>query len=135
MTWSVVKEAIGKNSSRRQNFPNKIDLGSKFIASTDSIEESLIDISLKLAQMLQKKISTPLANFDTYLNNKCNIFQLENALGINGLKGAFYSLKTNKSPDYDDISSNMIKQCFGTLKRPLRYIYNICGRHKFILSH
>ena len=55
MTWSVVKEAIGKNSSRRQNFPNKIDSGSKFIASTDSIDESLINISLKLAQMLQKK--------------------------------------------------------------------------------
>ena len=34
MTWSVVKEAIGKNSSRRQEFPNKIDLGSKFITST-----------------------------------------------------------------------------------------------------
>ena len=34
MTWSVVKEAIGKNSSRRQKFPNKIDLGSKFITST-----------------------------------------------------------------------------------------------------
>ena len=66
-----------------------------------------------------------MANFDKYLNNKCNIFQPENALSINELKDAFYSLKTNKSPDYDGISSNIIKQYFGTLNRPLHYIYNI----------
>ena len=56
----------------------------------------------------------------------CNIFQPESALNINGLKDAFYSLKTNKSPGYDDISSNIIKQFFGTFNRPLHYIYNIC---------
>ena len=55
----------------------------------------------------------------------CNIFQPENGLSINALKGFFYSLKTNKNPGYDDISSNTIKQCFGTLNRPLHYIYNI----------
>ena len=66
-----------------------------------------------------------MANFDKYLNNKCNIFQPENALSINELKDAFYSLKTNKSPGYDGISCNIIKQCFSTLNRPLHYIYNI----------
>ena len=55
----------------------------------------------------------------------CNTFQPENGLSINALKGFFYSLKTNKNPGYDDISSNTIKQCFGTLNRPLHYIYNI----------
>ena len=57
MTWSVVKEAIGKNSSRRQNFPNKIDLGSKFIASTDSIDESLINISI--TSVISFSLKTP----------------------------------------------------------------------------
>ena len=46
-------------------------------------------------------------------------------MSINELKDAFYSLKTKKSPGYGDISSNIIKQCFGTLNRPLHYIYNI----------
>ena len=117
------QKAIGKNSSQWQKFPNKINLGSKFITSTHSKPKTLTNILLKLVQILQ--ISTPLANFDTYLNNKCNIFQPENALSINELKDAFYSLKTNKSPGYDSISSNIIKQCFGTLNRPLLYIYNI----------
>ena len=71
------------------------------------------------------KISTPLANFDTHLNIKCNIFQPKNSLKISDLKDAFYSPKTNKIPGYDGISSNIIKQCFGTLNRPSHYIRNI----------
>ena len=46
-------------------------------------------------------------------------------MSINELKDDFYSLKTSKSRGYDGISSNIIKQCFGTLNRPLHYIYNI----------
>ena len=66
-----------------------------------------------------------MANFDTYLNNECNTFQPENVLSLNELKDAFYSLIINKSPAYDSISSNIIKQYFCTLNRPLHYIYNI----------
>ena len=40
MTWSVIKEARGKNFSWRQNFTNKINLGSKFITSADSVAEN-----------------------------------------------------------------------------------------------
>ena len=66
-----------------------------------------------------------MANFDTYLKNMCNIFQPGNDLSINERKDAFSSLKTNNSPGYDDISSNIIKHCFGTLERPLHYVCNI----------
>ena len=38
--WSVIKEAIGKNSSRQKKFPKKINLGRNFITSTDSIAEN-----------------------------------------------------------------------------------------------
>ena len=117
------QKAIGKNSSQWQKFPNKINLGSKFITSTHSKPKTLTNILLKLVQILQ--ISTPLANFDTYLNNKCNIFQPENASSIKELTDTFYSLKINKNPGYDDISSNIIKQCFDTLNRPLHYLCNI----------
>ena len=125
LTWSVVKEVIGKNSSWRQNFSNKINLGSKFITSTDSVAKNFNKYFTEIGPSLANRISTLLANFDTYLNNKCNIFQLETPLSMNELNDAFYSLKTNRSPGYDSISSSIIKQCFGTLNRPLHYIYNI----------
>ena len=48
MAWSVIKEAIGKNSSRRQKFPSEIDLGSKFITSTDSIAKNFKKYSTEI---------------------------------------------------------------------------------------
>ena len=125
MTCSVIKEAIGKNSSWQQKFPNKVNLGSKFITSTDSIAGNFCKYFTEIGPNLANKISTPLTSFDTYLSKRCYIFQPEIALSINELKDAFYSLKTSESPGYGGISSNIIKQCFGTLNRPLYYIYNI----------
>ena len=39
---------------------------------------------------------------------------------MNELKDAFYSLKSNENPGYDDISYNVIKKCFGSLCEPLK---------------
>ena len=43
---------------------------------------------------------------------------------INKLKEAFFlSLKTNKSPGFDKISPNVIKNCFSELNDPLKYLF------------
>ena len=47
------------------------------------------------------------------------------SLSMNDLKDAFYSLKSNKSPGYDDITYNVIKKCFGSLRQPLKYLFNL----------
>ena len=50
----------------------------------------------------------------------------------NELKEAFYPLKTNKSAGYDDISYNVVKNCFGELCHPLLHIFNLSSsRGKF----
>ena len=41
-----------------------------------------------------------------------NLKMDKNSLSINELKEAFFSLKTNKSPGYDDINLNVVKKCF-----------------------
>ena len=48
-----------------------------------------------------------------------------NLLTINELKYAFFSLKINKSPGYDEISFNVVKKCFGELCDPLKFIFEI----------
>ena len=40
------------------------------------------------------------------------------------VRNAFYSLKTNKSPGYDDISFNGINNVFDFIVEPLRYIFS-----------
>ena len=42
----------------------------------------------------------------------------------NELKDAFYSLKFNESPGYNEINIGMIKQYFGNLHTPLHHLFN-----------
>ena len=42
---------------------------------------------------------------------------------INEPKEVFFILKTNKSPGYDEVSSNVIKNCFSELNYPLKYLF------------
>ena len=49
----------------------------------------------------------------------------KNSLSINELKEASFSLKTNKSPEYDDINFNVVKKCFGEINEPLKHLFNL----------
>ena len=40
------------------------------------------------------------------------------------VRNAFYSLKTNKSPGYDDIPFDAINNVFDFIVEPLRYIFS-----------
>ena len=53
-----------------------------------------------------------------YYVTGCGIFQPEKAVSVNEMKEGFFSLKTNKSADYD-VNFNIVKRCFGTLDKPL----------------
>ena len=44
---------------------------------------------------------------------------------VHELKEAFFYLKLNKSPGYDEVSFNVIKKCFGSLHKPLLHIFNV----------
>ena len=48
-----------------------------------------------------------------------------NPLTINELKDAFFSLKINKTPGYDEISFNIVKKCFGELYDLLKFIFEL----------
>ena len=55
----------------------------------------------------------------------CDSTQAESTLTINELTNVFFSLKINKSPGYDEISFNVVKNCFGPLLKPLMFIFNL----------
>ena len=40
------------------------------------------------------------------------------------VRNAFHSLKTSKSPGYDDISFNAVDNVFDFIVEPLRYIFS-----------
>ena len=49
---------------------------------------------------------------------------MEKPVTINQLKSTFSYLKINQSAGFDEISFNVIKNCFGELCDPLKYIFN-----------
>ena len=54
-------------------------------------------------------------NFDSYLPHVCTIFA-EKSVTEEELKRAFFSLKLNKTPGYDNINVNVVKKIYEELK-------------------
>ena len=62
--------------------------------------------------------------FENYLE-AYNITQPEKDLTVNELKDAFFYLKSNRTPGYDELGFNVIKKCFGNLHKPLPQIFHV----------
>ena len=122
-TWCVIKEIIGKEKTQQQNFPQKICVGNKEITDLKTIAEKFNKFFTKIGPNLAKNIDPSSVTFDNYLKT-FNANQPGHNLTINELKDAFFFLKLNKSPGYDEISFNVIKICFGSFHKPLRHIFN-----------
>ena len=73
---------------------------------------------------LAKTIQASSLNVASFIEN-CNSTQVESTLTVNELKEAFFSLKINKSPGYDDIRFNVVRNCSGSLLKPLMAIFNL----------
>ena len=70
------------------------------------------------------KIPPSNMNFDSYLPHVCPIFA-EKSVTEEELKRAFFSLKPNKTPGYNNINVNIVKKIYEELKTPLMRIFNI----------
>ena len=102
-----------KGSNRLKNYYKPKKIAEKF-------NNFFINIGPKLAQ----KIEAPTETFDSYLK-KINKRQPEYPLTMNELKEAIFSLETNKCPGHDEISFNVLKNCFGSLSKPLLHVFRL----------
>ena len=80
--------------------------------------------SLILTQKLADDIPTATRSFESYAQ-KTNERTKDEPITIYEPKDAFLPFKINESAGYDEISSNIIKICFGKLCDPLKYIINL----------
>ena len=79
-----------------------------------------VDIGPKLASM----ISEPQTKFDQYLNPQQN-FMGEANLTDDEVKEALRSLKSSKTPEYDNISSNVVNETSNIFLTQLKHIFNL----------
>ena len=73
---------------------------------------------------LAAKVSHGTTSFESYLPNISTIFR-ENCLAEEEFKNATFSVKTNKSPGYNNIHVNVIRNFYNELKTPLMNIFNL----------
>ena len=80
--------------------------------------------SLILIQKLADDIPTVTRSFESCVQ-KTNERIKDEPITIYEPKDVFFPVKINESAGYDEISSNVIKTCFGKLCDPLKYIFNL----------
>ena len=74
--------------------------------------------------ILAKQIPESENTFESYLVKTSTTMQHKSVV-INELRDAFFSVKLNKSPGYDEISFNVVNKCFRELCEPLKHVFNL----------
>ena len=123
-TWGVMKELIAKTRNTESSLPIKLVIEKKEVTEIKDIAEEFNNFFTNVGQNLAKKVPNSSNSFTSFLN-QTHIIMEKNSLSINELKETFFSLKTNKSPGYDDINVNVVKKCFGEINEPLRHLFNL----------
>ena len=117
-----MKELIGKVKLKSSNLPRKITGDKVDLFDQTKIVHEFNFFFTNIEKNLASKIPNASTPFE-YFVNKSDFVMETKPLSMNELKDAFYSLKSNKSPGYDNISHNVIKKCFGSLCKPLKYLF------------
>ena len=123
-TWSIMKELIGKIKLKSSNLPRRITVNEVDIFDKRKIANEFNAFFINIGSKLASKIPNASTTFESYINKLDSIMKTKQ-LSMNELKDAFFSLKINKSPGYDDISFNVLKKCFSSLCEPLKYLFNL----------
>ena len=120
----MIKKCIGKKKYSHENFPKTLLINNKDITNVDLIAENFNKYFSDIGPKLAKNIEVSSIDFRSYIKEHDSI-QSEGDLTVNELEEAFFSLKINKSSRYNEISFNVVKNCFGPLIKPLMYIFNL----------
>ena len=115
------------------NFPQKIVLDKIEIVGENEIANEFIKFFKNIDPKLSRKIPQPLKCFESYAN-RVNSEKENKQITVNELNEAFDSLKTNKSAGYDDISYDIVKNCFGELCESLLHIFNLSSSSGIFLD-
>ena len=99
-------------------------MNGKDITDEELIAKTFNKYFAEIGPKLAKNIQKSAINFESFMKI-CDSRQAERALTINELKDAFFSLQINKIPGYDEISFNVVRNCFGPLLKPLMFIFNL----------
>ena len=116
-TWGVMKEILGKCTTKSSTLPTKITINKTDIFDAAKIADEFNKCFTNIGTDLANKILNASKPFDSYIT-KAKTSMESQPLSINELKDAFFSLKINKSPGHDGVSFNVIKNVLVSYVNP-----------------
>ena len=110
--------------STKGNFPRRMIIDGQEIFDQEKIancfNKFFVDIGPKLASMIPESQT----KFDQYLNPHQTLIGEANLIDYK-IKEVLRSLKRNKNPGYDSISSSVVNETLDIFFNPLKYIFNL----------
>ena len=119
-----MKELLAKIKLKSSNLPIKITVNKIDIFDERKIANQFNAFFTNIRGELTSKIPNAVIAIESYITKSHSIMETKQR-SMNELKDAFFSLKIKKSPRYDDISFNVLKKCFSSLREPLNYLLNL----------
>ena len=104
--------------------PQKIRVKKTDILDLEKIATEFRRFFANVGPMVAKQIPESKKAFESYLVKTFATMQ-HKSVSTNELRDAFFPLKLNKSPGYDEVSFNVVKKCFSELCEPLKNIFSL----------
>ena len=121
--WNVMKAVKGKSKICNDKFPKSLDIIKEDITDKKFIAETFNKFFINIGSNLADKIPPSSTNFESYLLNITTALS-DKPSSEKEFKDAFFTLKTNKSPGYDNLHVNVIRSMYHELKIPLMNIFS-----------
>ena len=120
-----MKEIIGKmHQHNKSKLSRKLFVDEEYITLETEIAKKFNEFFTEIGPSLARKIPTQSKPFESFMK-KASTTLLERCLTIIELKDAFFPLKmNNNSTSAEEISFNVIKNCFGELNDVLRFVFD-----------
>ena len=123
-TWDVIKEVIGSTKTTSHTLPKRLIVNNVEVFEKKTIAEHFNKYFVNVGPNLADLIPRSNKKFESFLTGNCPTL-IETPLTEEEMKNAFESLKSNKSPGFDEISSDVIKFVFDALIIPVKHIFDL----------
>ena len=120
-TWDTMKEVIGKNKTFKNDIPKRKVIDGIETFDQEKIANGFNKYLTVIGFKLASSISTSSKYFKQFMNISKTALQ-EYTLQDEELEEPFNSLKSNKSPGFDDISSSVVNFCISGIFNPLIFL-------------
>ena len=118
-----MKAVIRKSKICNDKFPKSLNINKEEITDKKIIADTFNKFFINVGSNLADKIPPSSTNFKSYLPNITTALS-DKPLSEKEFKDAFFTLKRNKSPGYDNLHVNVIKSMYHELKTPLMNIFS-----------